>query len=115
MNTKLQGTSRSELGERGEAFIGWFRWFGRHSGIWPGILRLSSDQVSVSIGPEGWTLSSVALRRQDVSRITVERWLWTRYVRFVHCRPRVPRVVLFRGGSVEKLLSELRALGYPVA
>jgi hypothetical protein len=98
----------------GAAFLGWFRWFGTNATFPFGSLHVSTRAVTVRVGLLAWEWQSVTLSREEVRQITVERRLWMEYVRFVHGKRGTPEYVMFRGGSVEKLLAELRAMGYPV-
>jgi hypothetical protein len=76
---------------------------------------MSPHALTVSVGLGGWNWESVTLRREEVRQVIVVRRLWWKYVRFVHAKRGVEEYVLFSTSPIERLLSELRAMGYPVA
>jgi hypothetical protein len=91
---------------------GWTWWMSVITG-WP-FGRLFANPRSLTfrvIG--GWTPRYV-LPRENVIRVEVVRRLFRRGIRFEHDQRKLPNYLVVWTFKRERLLSELRAMGYPV-
>ncbi len=107
--------THSERHYTGAAFLGWFSWFGTNATFPFGQLQVSPRELTIRIGMGKWTWESATLLREEVRQVVVKRRLWVKFVRFVHGKRGCPEYVMFWCSSLEPLLLELRAMGYPMA
>src|SRR6187399_2659345 len=83
------------------------------SARWPfAVLRASPRELRFH-ARWSWEPDRV-IGREHVQRITLGRGLFLRGVRFEHDLARVPRQLVFWTEQSKRLLTELRAMGYPV-